>query len=328
MMQWFDRRSPHPWRASLLLAALTILPASPLAAQVPVESAGGTRALGMGGAFTAVADDATAAWWNPAGLVDSARRCGARRRYRGRRRRRRPPLDGRGAWRAQPFSIAVAFPMLGVSFNRLTGQEIRQSSTGPAGPGRQDPAAVPQARSFSLSSVGVSLVQSVGDHLVVGSTIRLLRGGSAVAARRSGATVDEALDAVGALDTTDRTVADVDLAAMAFVGPVRLAVAGRNLGGHRFEAGPDDEDPVPPGADGARRGRGRSGCTVGPAGVDAGARCRPDDDPRGRRGTPVAGGRRRAVAGAGAQGRRCGRAGACRPSETCGQGSARGPAWR
>src|SRR5213083_1097212 len=29
----------------------------------------GARALGMGGAFVAVADDATAPYWNPAGLV-------------------------------------------------------------------------------------------------------------------------------------------------------------------------------------------------------------------------------------------------------------------
>jgi len=29
----------------------------------------GARAVGMGGAFVAVADDATAPWWNPAGLV-------------------------------------------------------------------------------------------------------------------------------------------------------------------------------------------------------------------------------------------------------------------
>ena len=29
----------------------------------------GIRALGMGGAFVAVADDATATYWNPAGLV-------------------------------------------------------------------------------------------------------------------------------------------------------------------------------------------------------------------------------------------------------------------
>lgn len=33
--------------------------------KVPV----GARALGMGGAFTAVADDATAPWWNPAGMI-------------------------------------------------------------------------------------------------------------------------------------------------------------------------------------------------------------------------------------------------------------------
>jgi hypothetical protein len=33
--------------------------------KVPV----GARAVGMGGAFTAVADDATAIWWNPAGMV-------------------------------------------------------------------------------------------------------------------------------------------------------------------------------------------------------------------------------------------------------------------
>ncbi len=30
----------------------------------------GVRALGMGGAFVAVADDATANYWNPAGLAD------------------------------------------------------------------------------------------------------------------------------------------------------------------------------------------------------------------------------------------------------------------
>src|SRR6266481_2044160 len=32
----------------------------------------GVRAQGMAGAFTAVADDATAGWWNPAGLAGGA----------------------------------------------------------------------------------------------------------------------------------------------------------------------------------------------------------------------------------------------------------------
>ena len=33
----------------------------------------GTRAMGMGGVFVAVADDATAAYWNPAGLATRVR---------------------------------------------------------------------------------------------------------------------------------------------------------------------------------------------------------------------------------------------------------------
>src|SRR5687768_8543679 len=42
--------------------------ASTVSAQHVFESVG-ERALGMGGAFVAVADDATAVHWNPAGLV-------------------------------------------------------------------------------------------------------------------------------------------------------------------------------------------------------------------------------------------------------------------
>ena len=50
------------------LAILFVLGCCPWALAQPYESLG-VRALGMGGAFVAVADDATAAYWNPAGLV-------------------------------------------------------------------------------------------------------------------------------------------------------------------------------------------------------------------------------------------------------------------
>ena len=42
-----------------------------------MENGGGARALGMGGAFTAVADDPSTTFWNPAGLgqADAASCC-------------------------------------------------------------------------------------------------------------------------------------------------------------------------------------------------------------------------------------------------------------
>ncbi|HEX3135666.1 MAG TPA: hypothetical protein VHX44_19040, partial [Planctomycetota bacterium] len=39
----------------------------------PIPIGAGARALGMGGAFTAVADDATANTWNPAGMTQLER---------------------------------------------------------------------------------------------------------------------------------------------------------------------------------------------------------------------------------------------------------------
>src|SRR5262245_7992588 len=52
------------------LAVLMMLSATVARAQL-YENVG-TRAQGMAGAFVAVADDATAGWWNPAGLATGA----------------------------------------------------------------------------------------------------------------------------------------------------------------------------------------------------------------------------------------------------------------
>lgn len=57
-----------------ILFLLVLIPASAFAQQIEMSSSlnpvgSGARAVGMGGAFIGVADDATAASWNPAGLV-------------------------------------------------------------------------------------------------------------------------------------------------------------------------------------------------------------------------------------------------------------------
>jgi len=56
----------------IIAGMLSVLPTRALAAKYAGEfmvDGGGARALAMGGAFTAVADDPSAAFWNPAGLV-------------------------------------------------------------------------------------------------------------------------------------------------------------------------------------------------------------------------------------------------------------------
>ena len=53
----------------LSICVLVLLAGS---ASAQVFESVGTRAIGMAGAFVAVADDATAAYWNPAGLTTGA----------------------------------------------------------------------------------------------------------------------------------------------------------------------------------------------------------------------------------------------------------------
>src|SRR5687767_15417468 len=59
--------SPALWSGLTSVALVCALAADSAYAQV-IESAG-SRALGMGGAFVAVASDSSATWWNPAGIA-------------------------------------------------------------------------------------------------------------------------------------------------------------------------------------------------------------------------------------------------------------------
>jgi hypothetical protein len=64
-------RAPRPVAVLLFLASLGFAARPAAAAKFAgafMESGGGARAMALGGAFTAVADDASATFWNPAGL--------------------------------------------------------------------------------------------------------------------------------------------------------------------------------------------------------------------------------------------------------------------
>ena len=116
------------------ISALLTLGIQPAAAQ-PFEAAG-LRALGMGGAFVAVANDSSATWWNPAGLATGPFLDIALARASG------ESGDALPASRTGLWSFSLGTPPLGVSYYRLRITDIRAASpTAPAEAGREDRAA-------------------------------------------------------------------------------------------------------------------------------------------------------------------------------------------
>jgi hypothetical protein len=116
----------------------------------------GVRAEGMGGAFVAVADDASAVYWNPAGIAT-----GATFDFQIARVDRE---IGSG------FLIGATLPVVGFSYYRThTVQGVPDREN-------EGPEKVP-AGAFESSNFGVTLVQSIVSSVVIGTTLRIVSGG-------------------------------------------------------------------------------------------------------------------------------------------------------
>jgi len=210
------------------LLAGTALPAS-----AQIYEIVGTRAQGMGGAFIAVADDATATWWNPAGLATGAYFSSVIERGR-----TTEPGDAPGGpvWRGDGGTFSVVFPALGLSYYRLRISEIAPpASTGDGAPDRQDQGTTGTGvRSWATNQFGVTVGQSLGNHFVVASTVRLVRGGLALA---SGPADGDLLDQAADLDVPMETEADLDLGTMASFGRMRLGLVVKHASEPKFGEG-------------------------------------------------------------------------------------------
>jgi hypothetical protein len=147
----------------------------------------------MAGAFTAVADDATAGWWNPAGLAGGAF-------FNSLIEYGRPDRSSSETTKG----VAVAYPALGLSYYRLPVSQIRVSTSTGADPASREDQGV-------LSLYGATVGQSLGEHLVVGSTVKLLHA-------------------------TDTHV-DLDVGVMATFGPTRIGATLRNVSEPTFGSG-------------------------------------------------------------------------------------------
>lgn len=174
----------------------------------PYESVG-LRALGMGGAFVAMADDASATYWNPAGLATG-------RFFSFVFDTGRTQSD---AERVSGSLIAVGTPPLGVAYYRLS-----STAVSPAGPDGDEQSEVARLRT---SHVGVTLVQTLLDGLHLGATLKYVHGAAAQGV--GPADLDDPLDAASSLSASGGRAFDVDVGLMADLGRVRAGLAVRNL---------------------------------------------------------------------------------------------------
>ena len=175
-------------------AAVALMVLCPATGRAQIYESIGIRAQGMSGAFVAVSDDATTTWWNPAGLASGGYLSGLIEFDR---------VENPASTRAR--AVAINVPSLGLSYYRLALNGMRPRDPIASGSASREDQGV-------LSQFGATVGQSVGPHLVLGSTLKLVR-------------------ALG------ETRADLDAGAMAALGRVRLGVAVKNLRTPEFSEG-------------------------------------------------------------------------------------------
>jgi hypothetical protein len=142
---------------------LTVIPAFGLMTCISSTAAAqssapiGVRASGMGGAFTAVADDGTAPYWNPAGLASGA--------YVG------LTIDVNSLDRQSGAFVGLATPPLGLSYFRTSISTVGADKDRNGGGER-----------VIVHHAGATVVQSIGDKgLSVGATLGVVHGNAATA---------------------------------------------------------------------------------------------------------------------------------------------------
>jgi len=205
---------------------LTLLRTSPATCQT--FDVVGTRALGMGGAFVAVADDASATWWNPAGLPNSLIIDGIAEGGAGRLTKSDDgPISDQTGSEWTSGGVAFAFPIVGASYFR-TRQSRLELATASTEPDRENEGTARVGRSLLIHQFGLSLAHSLGDAVVLGATVRVMRGELSTLDPATG-NADHVFDGLGDVDGPWGTEADVDLGVLVRASRFRVGLATKNL---------------------------------------------------------------------------------------------------
>jgi hypothetical protein len=195
----------------------------------------GSRALAMGGAFVAVANDSSATWWNPAGL-------GAGPFLDVSLGRTAASVDGRlPAARATLWSFAVGTPPFGLSYYRFRVTDVRGTDpTAQDRADREDLRGGVAVRSLSVSQFGATILQTLLSGVHVGSTVKYVRatprhteipGGEAFASA-----IPDILDDGDDLSGGDsKGTFDLDVGVIAVAGALRAGAVVRNVREPEFD---------------------------------------------------------------------------------------------
>jgi hypothetical protein len=168
----------------------------------------------MGGAFVAVADDASAVYWNPAGLALGGSFFSL---VLDNNQGQAEPEDFREAGRQSASLIALTTLPIGLSYYRLSASRLTPTS---------DPETVRLNR-LTTHHTGLTLVQSITARVAVASTIKWVQGSAAVGDVPEGDR-DDLLDGAGELPDASTSKFDADIGVMALLGSVRAGLTVRN----------------------------------------------------------------------------------------------------
>ena len=183
----------------------------------------GTRAAGMGGAFVAVADDASAAYWNPAGFAAGSYFSLVLDRNSA---EVKPPVGP--AANQSGLLIALGMPALGLSYYGLRSRTVAPAAVTETGN------VLLEADTLVTHHAGVTFIQSVVRGLAVGGTLKLVRGYASSLLAPATAR-DGLLDSGNSGPSRGETHADADLGVMASVGKLKAGVTLRNASEPSFD---------------------------------------------------------------------------------------------
>ncbi len=187
----------------------------------------GTRAAGMGGAFVAVADDASATYWNPAGLALGHPFSSVLDRKTDKVEAGTPQdISGRGTGSL----LAMGIPVLGFSYYQLRTSSVTPLllSAGQAGSDRQSPSGFVRLDRLVTHHTGVTLVQSLFQGVAIGTTLKLVHGAATSTVALEG-NRDTLLDQADDLSSNGENKFDADLGVIAGGGRLKMGLTVRNL---------------------------------------------------------------------------------------------------